>query len=70
MLAAEGMRFPGDVMWVCLRWYAAYPLSYHHLEEMMDERDDPQRSVTAARLYRAVFCRPVLRIGRTNLSRL
>ena len=23
---------------VCLRWYAAYPLSYRHLEQMMEER--------------------------------
>ncbi len=23
---------------MCIRWYAAYPLSYRHLEEMMQER--------------------------------
>ena len=34
----KGMRFPIDVMLVCIRWYAAYPLSYRHLEEMMEER--------------------------------
>ena len=38
MLAAKGMRFPIDVILVCIRWYAAYPLSYRHLEEMMEER--------------------------------
>ena len=38
MLAAKGMRFPIDVILVCIRWYAAYPLSYLHLEEMMQER--------------------------------
>ena len=38
MLAAKGMRFPIDVILVCICWYAAYPLSYHHLEEMMQER--------------------------------
>ena len=38
MLAAKGMRFPIDVILVCLRWYAAYPMSYRHLEEMMQER--------------------------------
>ena len=37
MLAAKGMRFPIDVILVCIRWYAAYPLSYRHLEEMMQE---------------------------------
>ena len=38
MLAIKGMRFPIDVIIVCIRWYAAYPLSYRHLEEMMQER--------------------------------
>jgi len=38
MLATKGMRFPLDVILVCIRWYAAYPLSYRHLEEMMQER--------------------------------
>jgi transposase-like protein len=38
MLATKGMRFPIDVILVCIRWYAAYPLSYRHLEEMMEER--------------------------------
>ena len=38
MLATKGMRFPIDVILVCIRWYAAYPLSYRHLEEMMRER--------------------------------
>ncbi|MFS0757510.1 IS6 family transposase [Noviherbaspirillum sp. 1P10PC] len=32
------MRFPVDVILVCIRWYAAYPLSYRHLEEIMQER--------------------------------
>ena len=38
MLDIRGMRFPIDVILVCIRWYAAYPLSYRHLEEMMQER--------------------------------
>jgi transposase-like protein len=38
MLTGKGMRFPIDVILVCIRWYAAYPLSYRHLEEMMEER--------------------------------
>jgi putative transposase len=38
MLSFKGMRFPVDVILVCIRWYAAYPLSYRHLEEMMEER--------------------------------
>jgi putative transposase len=38
MLNTKGMRFPIDVILACIRWYAAYPLSYRHLEEMMQER--------------------------------
>jgi putative transposase len=32
------MCFPSDVIPVCIRWYAAYPLRYRHLDELMDER--------------------------------
>ena len=38
MLNTKGMRFPVNVILVCIRWYAAYSLSYRHLEEMMQER--------------------------------
>jgi transposase-like protein len=32
------MRFPKEIILVCIRWYAAYSLSYRNLEEMMEER--------------------------------
>ena len=32
------LHYPLEVMLVCVRWYAAYPLSLRHLEEMMAER--------------------------------
>ena len=38
MLTTKGMRFPIDIILVCIRWYAAYPLSYRHLEEIIHER--------------------------------
>ena len=38
MLDIKRLRFPLDIILVCIRWYAAYPLSYRHLEEMMQER--------------------------------
>jgi hypothetical protein len=38
MLNFKGMPFPINVNMFCIRWYAAYPLSYWHLEEMMEER--------------------------------
>ena len=38
MLNTKRMRFPIDIILVCIRWYAAYPLNYRHIEEMMEER--------------------------------
>ena len=38
MLDMKRIRFPLDIILVCIRWYAAYPLSYRHLEEIMQER--------------------------------
>ncbi len=32
------LHHPLEVMLVCVRWYAAYPLSLRHIEEMMQER--------------------------------
>src|ERR1022692_1237897 len=32
------VHYPLQVMLVCVRWYAAYPLSLRHIEEMMAER--------------------------------
>ena len=37
MLATKGMRFRIDVILVCIRWYAAYPLSHRQLEELMED---------------------------------
>jgi transposase-like protein len=32
------MHYPLEVMMICVRWYAAYPLSLRHIEETMAER--------------------------------
>ena len=32
------LHYPLEVMLVCVRWYAAYPLSLRNLEEMMAEQ--------------------------------
>ena len=32
------LRFPLEIMLICVRWYVAYPLSLRNLEEMMHER--------------------------------
>jgi transposase-like protein len=38
MLKMKGMRFPKEIILLCIRWYVAYPLNYRNLEEMMHER--------------------------------
>lgn len=38
MNKTKRLRFPIDVILVCIRWNPAYPLSYRHIEEMMGER--------------------------------
>ena len=32
------LHYPIEVMQVCVRWYAAYPLSLRNLQERMAER--------------------------------
>jgi putative transposase len=34
----KGAHFPQDIILMGVRWYAAYPLSYRHVEELMQER--------------------------------
>ena len=34
----QRMHYPLEVMLVCVRWYATYPLSFWNIEEMMAER--------------------------------
>ena len=34
----QRMHCPLDVMLVCVRWYAAYPLSFRNIEDMTFER--------------------------------
>lgn len=35
----EEMRFPKEIILVCIRWYAAYALSFRNIEEIMQERE-------------------------------
>src|SRR5262245_39984945 len=34
----KGARFPKDIILMGGRWYVAYPLSYRHIEELIEER--------------------------------
>lgn len=37
-LVLKRLHYPLEVMPVCARWHAAYPLNLRHIEEMMHER--------------------------------
>ncbi len=37
-ISFKGAHFPQDIMLMGVRWYVAYPLSYRHVEELMEER--------------------------------
>ena len=50
----ERMHYPLEVMLVCVRWYAAYPLSFRNIEERMAERGV---FVDHATLHRWSICR-------------
>ena len=52
------LHYPIEVMMVCVRWYAAYPLSLRNLEEMMAERGVAVDNTTVHRW--AVKMLPVL----------
>jgi putative transposase len=34
----KSLHYPLEVMLTCVRWYVAYPLSWRHIEEIMQER--------------------------------
>jgi putative transposase len=34
----QRLHYPLEVMLMCVRWYAGYPLSFRQIEEMMAER--------------------------------
>jgi putative transposase len=37
VVSFKGTHFPQEIMLTCVRWYVAYPLSYRHVEELMEE---------------------------------
>jgi transposase-like protein len=38
MVNFKGAHVVKDIVLTCVRWYVAYPLSYRHIEELMQER--------------------------------
>src|SRR5215510_3724877 len=48
-ISFKGAHFPKDIMRMGVRWYVAYPLSYRHVEELMEERGVPVDHATIQR---------------------
>ena len=70
--AVQRMHYPIEVMLMCVRWYAGYPLSFRQIEEMMAERgvfvDHSTRhrwSMKILPVLAAAFCRRKRPVGRS-----
>jgi hypothetical protein len=37
-ISFKGAHFPPEIILMGVRWYVAYPLSYRHVEELLEER--------------------------------
>ena len=48
-ISFKGAHFPKDIILMGIRWYVAYPLSYRHVEELMEERGVPVDHATIQR---------------------
>ena len=49
MISFKGAHFPQDIILMGVRWYLAYPLSYRHVEELLEERGVPIDHATIQR---------------------
>ena len=48
-ISFKGTHFPSDIILMGVRWYLAYPLSYRHVEELLEERGVPIDHATIQR---------------------
>ncbi len=48
-ISFKGAHFPQEIILMGVRWYLAYPLSYRHVEELMEERGVPIDHATIQR---------------------
>src|SRR5947208_5860678 len=49
MISFKGAHFPQEIILMGVRWYVAYPLSYRHVEELLEERGVPIDHATIQR---------------------
>src|SRR6266850_803964 len=48
-ISFKGAHFPSDIIFMGVRWYVAYLLSYRHVEELLEERGVPVDHATIQR---------------------
>jgi transposase-like protein len=48
-ISVKGAHFPQEIILMGVRWYVAYPLSYRHVEELLEERGVPIDHATIQR---------------------
>jgi putative transposase len=48
-ISFKGAHFPHDIILMGVRWYLAYPLSYRHVEELLEKRGVPIDHATIQR---------------------
>src|SRR5262245_57364317 len=48
-ISFKGAHFPPEIILMGVRWYVAYPLSYRHVEELLEERGVPVDHATIQR---------------------
>ena len=48
-ISFKGAHFPQEIILMGVRWYVAYPLSYRHVEELLEERGVPIDHATVQR---------------------
>ena len=48
-ISFKGAHFPADIILMGVCWYVAYPLSYRHVEERLEERGVPIDHATIQR---------------------
>src|SRR5438874_13346865 len=48
-ISFKGAHFPQDIILMCVGWYLASPLSYRHVEELLEERGVPIDHATIQR---------------------
>jgi putative transposase len=48
-ISFKGAHFPKEIILMGVRWYVAYPLSYRHVEELLEERGVPIDHATIQR---------------------